>query len=157
MRRGVPAAHAGCYDWRVTAEELELAWLRMCNQSEFIPERVAKDFIKQLRRTRNKAAVEAGLYGFTKAKCPRCGERGHFRVGPMGRLNHPGCAAWRMHPAEFAVHMLTEKLAGPPPEVAQPPQPPPPPKYTGPVCGGCGEPFPEDRQFCPRCGRRRMT
>ncbi len=151
----------------MSVDETELAWYRLCNASDFIPEHTVKDFARELKRRRRKGAVAEGLREFTEARCPRCGERGRFRVGSMGRLNHPGCMAWHMPTgayvarvawqiapavAAFPIRVLMSAAEG---STRRRPAEPPPPPDPRPACPGCGTRFDEEHRYCPNCGRRR--
>lgn len=149
-----------------SADEVEFAWRRLADTSEFIPEGVAKAFERDLRKQRRRSAFKDALHGFAKGTCPTCGERGYFRVRALGECRHGGCPSWRLKPGDYLGHVAGEAVRLAPTLVALPlqallslnkepgkPAPPPPPK--GPLCPGCGSPFEENRAFCPTCGRRR--
>jgi hypothetical protein len=147
-------------------EEAEQAWYRLCSTAEFIPEQTLKEFRRALPRRRRRAAMAEGLREFTEARCPVCGTRGHFRVGQMGRLTHPGCTSWLMpagaYVARVALQVAPAVIAFPfrvlmavagsaaHPRSAKP-QPPPDPR---PACA-CGTRLNDEDRFCPTCGRRR--
>ncbi len=154
-----------CYIVRV-ADEFELGWYRVCATNQFIPASMAKEYRKELRRHKRSNAFDHGLREFIETKCVGCGEKGYFKVGEMGRLSHPGCTTWRMPTAAYIARVawqVAPVIASLPikvlttPRDRHPLKPPPPPKPAGPVCAGCGSPFPEDRRFCPQCGRRRLV
>ncbi len=149
-------------------DETELAWYRLCNSCEFIPENTVKDFARELKRRRRKHAVAEGLRDFTEARCPHCGARGRFRVGSMGRLTHPGCTSWHMPTGAYVARVawqvapvcaafpfrifmaMAESM-----KVPRAPQGPPPPPDPRPACPGCGTRLNDEHRFCPNCGRRR--
>jgi hypothetical protein len=152
----------------MSADEIELAWMRLCNGSEFLPEQTVKEFSRELKKVKRRAAFHEGLREFVEARCPRCHTRGRFRVGSMGKMTHPGCTAWTMPAGAYMARVALQvapTLAAIPfrvlaaaAENARPPRhpmPPPPPPDPRPACPVCGTRFDDDDRFCPRCGRRR--
>jgi hypothetical protein len=151
----------------MSADEIELAWIRLCNASEFIPEKTIKDFRREMQKAKRKAAFWEALREFADTRCPRCRTRGYFRVGAMGRMSHPGCTAWSMPTGAYIARVALQvaptiaampfRVLAAAAESARPPRPvqPPPPPDPRPACPGCGTRFYDDDRFCPRCGRRR--
>jgi hypothetical protein len=148
----------------MSADEIELAWIRLCNSSEFLPEKTVKDFRRELSRIRRKAAWHEGLREFVEARCPRCRTKGYYRVGSMGRMSHPGCTSWTMPTGAYVARVALQvaptiaampfRVLAAAAESARPPRPMPPPDPR-PACPICGTRFNDEDRFCPRCGRRR--
>lgn len=147
-------------------DETEQAWYRLCSTAEFIPEQTVKDYRRALPRRLRGQAMTEGLREFTETRCPLCGARGRFRVGPMGRLAHPQCTSWQMptgaYVARVALQVAPAVAAFPfrvlmsvadsaaHPRSTTPPDPPDP----RPACA-CGTRLNDEDRFCPTCGRRR--
>lgn len=59
-------------------------------------------FVSRLQAAGKPPAIVVGLSNFTGQACPRCGERGQFKIHFLGRLEHPSCGRqWYIGPGSY--------------------------------------------------------
>ena len=88
----------------------ERAFIDLCQKNVFIPQDTLDEFERRLTAEGNEDTFRYVFEDFDLDTCPKCGAAGAYKLGFLGRLNHPGCGLWYMNTGRYAGHQFLSSV-----------------------------------------------
>lgn len=76
---------------RSSLTDLEREWYHLCDSTDFIPQYLVDYYVPTLNAQGSQVAVVIGLHNLTAHTCPKCGDKGQFKIHFLGQLAHSDC------------------------------------------------------------------